>query len=136
MAYKLTVANYDRQANFEHDLLLCCCSSIHSITHSSKSQYASYGGRLHFPSCKLHSRSHSLSGVQAKFVDCACDLKMHTCYTISRLRLCCTILRSHAQSQDSENTQRKLKIMQTQDCANSQIAWNIYTSYIYSIHLQ
>ena len=48
-AYKLTVANYDRQANFDRDLLLCCCLSIHvhthSIAHSSRLQYASYGGR-------------------------------------------------------------------------------------------
>ena len=45
LACKLTVVNYDRQANFERDLLLFRCSSTHSITHSSRSQYASYGVR-------------------------------------------------------------------------------------------
>ena len=47
---------------------------------------------------------HSLSSVQAKFVDCACNLEIaHTCYSISRLP---------AQSRDSENAQRHLKIVQ------------------------
>ena len=31
MAYKLTVANYDRQANFERDLLLFHCSALYSL---------------------------------------------------------------------------------------------------------
>ena len=56
------------------------------------------------PSCELHSRSHSLSGLQAKFVDCTCDLGIeHTCYAISRLP---------AQSRDSENVQRNLEFVQ------------------------
>ena len=47
VACELTVVNYDRQANFECDLFLFLCSSTHSITHSSRLQYASYGGRRH-----------------------------------------------------------------------------------------
>ena len=70
MAYKLTVTNYDRQANFKHDLLLCHCSSTHSITHSSRLQYASYGGR-HCLSRMSSILQAIQSGVQAKFVDCA-----------------------------------------------------------------
>ena len=45
--------------------------------------------------------NHLLLGVQAKFVDCACDLEIaHVCYAISRLP---------AQSQDSENVQHSLE---------------------------
>ena len=37
VAYKLTAVNDNRRANFECDLLLCRCSSIHSIVHPSRS---------------------------------------------------------------------------------------------------
>ena len=51
------------------------CSSIHSITHSSRSQYAAYGGRhrFHFVS---YTVDHSLLGLQAKF-----KVRMKTAYT-------------------------------------------------------
>ena len=85
-AYKLTVANYDRQANFERDLLLFRCLSIHSITHSSRSQYASHGVDAACQGCLLSCElqvDHPLSGVQAQ----ARNLEIaHVCHAISRLR--------------------------------------------------
>ena len=113
--YKLTVANYDRQANFKRDLLLFCRSSTHSITCSSRSQYASYGGRRRLSMLRCTG---------------ACDLEIaHMCYTIPRLpaqsrdsenaqcnleiaHTCYAIPRLPAQSQDSENAQRNLEIVQ------------------------
>ena len=111
VAYKLTVANYNRQANFEHDLLLFHCSSTHSITHSSRSQYAhqhialptlpdrsmppmeaytTYQGCL--PSCELHSRSLAVG----RSWDCAHMLRNpEIAYTISGFWECAT------QSQDN-----------------------------------
>ena len=95
------MANFDRQANFEHDLLLFRCSSTHSITHSSRSQYASYGGRRHLSrmsSCELHSRSLAVGRTGAHAIlrlrthvmqsrDCLCNLRIpRMCNTISRLR--------------------------------------------------
>ena len=79
----LTVANYDRQANFERDLLLLRCSSTHSITHSS------YGGRRRLSS---YTVDHLLSSVQVHAIlrlrTCGlCNLRIaYMCYPISRLR--------------------------------------------------
>ena len=104
MSYKLTVANYDRHANFECNLLLCCCSLIHRIAHSSRSLYASYGGRrclsrMSSILLELHSRSLAVGHTGA------CNLEIvHTCYAISRLPV---------QSGDSGNAQHNLKIAQT-----------------------
>ena len=95
VAYKLTVTNYNRQANFERDLLLCRCSSVHSIAHSSRSQYASYGGRHQISYiCELHSRSLAVGR----------DVPVN-----AMLRLCACVM----QSRDSENAQRNLEIVQT-----------------------
>ena len=96
MAYKLTVANYDRQ-DFERDLLLCGCPSTHSIAQICLNMPpmeadAAYQGCL--KSCELHSRSLAVGRTGA------CDLEIaHTCVT------------------------------QSPDCAYSQIARNIYTTY-------
>ena len=102
--------------NFKRDLLFCC-SSKHSITHSSRSQYVSftaYQGCL--PSCELHSRSLAVERTVAcdleiahpRFTqsqDCAHVLRnleiVHKCYATPRLP---------AQSRDSENEQRNLEI--------------------------
>ena len=82
MAYKLTVANYDRQANFKCNLLLFRCSSTHSI-HYSLFKIAVCLRLSRMSSCDLHSR---LLAVRCTG---ACDLEIaHTCYAnaISRLR--------------------------------------------------
>ena len=86
---------------------------------------AAYQGCL--KSCELHSRSLAIGRTGA------CDLEIaHTCYAISRLRICVTqsrdcayvlrnleiahacyaIPRLPAQSRDSENSQRNLEIAQ------------------------
>ena len=83
-------------------VLLCSCSSTHSIAHSSRSQYA-YGGRrcLSMMSyiSKLHSRSLAVRHT------CACDPEIvHTCYAISRLRTWVT------QSPDCTHGLRNLQI--------------------------
>ena len=115
----------------ERDLLLFCYSSTHSITHSSRSQYASYGGRhcLSRMSSILASYTvdHSLSGVQAHAILrlSTCGLRSleieHMCYTISRLRTRVT------QSRDCLRNLGILRVTQSRDSANSQIARNIYT---------
>ena len=120
------VANYDRQANFERDLLFRC-SSTHSIAYqhtalltlqdcsmSPMEVDAAYQGCL--SSCKLHSRSFAVRHTGA------CDLEIvHTWFTQSRecthmvyaiSRLCTVIPRLPAQSQNSGNAQRNLKIAQ------------------------
>ena len=90
------MVNYNRQANFKRNLLLFRCSSTHSITHSSRSQYASYGGRR-----RLSRMSSILQATQIT----RCRL---SAVQYSRMR----ILRLPAQSQDSENAQRNLEIAQ------------------------
>ena len=126
MAYKLTVANYDRQANFERDLLLFHCST-HSITHSSRSQYASYGGRRRLSrmsSCELHSRS------LAVWRTGACNLEIaHMCYAI--LRLC-------RQSRDCITRVRNLEILRmcntiSRLCKFPDCAEHIYYMYIHTL---
>ena len=105
------MANYDQQANFERDPLLLCV--LISTQHYSLFQIAICLLWRQTPLIKdvFHPASytvdHSLSGVQAKFVDCAhvlCNLQIaHMCYAISRLP---------AQSRDSESAQRNLEIAQ------------------------
>ena len=95
--------------------ILCRCSSIHSIAYSSRSNYASCGGRCRFQGCltfcELHSRALTVERTST------CDLEIahtclrnlqiaHTCYAISRL--CTRVM----QSQDSENAQHNLEIVQ------------------------
>ena len=127
------MANYNHQANFKHSLLLCRCSSIHSITHSSRSQYASYGGRRRLSSYTVH---HSLSGIQAHAILRlrTCGLRnleiAHMCYTFSRL---CTrgnyaILRLPAQSLDSENAQHNLEIAQILKLHGTYLSVSMYIS--------
>ena len=85
------------EANFERDLLLFRCSSTHSITYPSRSQYASYS---FLPSCELHSRSLAVGRTGAS------DLtRVMQSRAISGFRECAT---------------------QSRDCTNSQIARNIY----------
>ena len=92
-AYKLTVANYDCQANFKRNLLLSAVAHQYTalITlpdHSMPPMEAdtTYQGCL--PSSEIHSKSHSLSGVHSKFIDCAHVVIMqsgHMCYANSQI---------------------------------------------------
>ena len=74
---------------------------------------------FHPVSYTVHCSLSAVREFACRYLDCACKSRnleiSHMCYTISRLG---------AQSQDwnanSECT------MQSQDCANSQIAWNMY----------
>ena len=90
------MANYNRQANFER------ASSVahqHSIIHSSRSQYASYGGRRRLSRMSSTPRAtqyitHCRAYRYVRSLDCA-----YVGYAISGFR----------------------------ECANSQIARNIYS---------
>ena len=107
------------------------CSSMHSITHSSRSQYVTYWGMqtmlikdiFHPASYTVMTVDHSMSGVTAwMFVDIDCNrnhviLRLRTCYTISRLGV---------QSRDWNAISKFWECpTQSQDCTNSQIAQNI-----------
>ena len=109
MTYKLTVANYDRQASFKRDLLLCRCSLL-TLPDRNMPMEAEC-----LLSCELHSRSlavgrtgkvHRLLTHVTQSLDCAhvlCNLQ-NAC-SISGFWECTT---------------------QSRDCANSQIARNRY----------
>ena len=105
MAYKLTVANYDWQASFKRDLLLCHYSLLTLLDRNMPPMEAEC-----LPSCELHSRSlavgrtgkvHWLLTCVTQSPDCLLNLgilRMHN--TISRLckfsdcaeQIWCTVL--------------------------------------------